>query len=74
MTDFQLTDGEKSHPLWARLKAHLESRLVAARMRNDDAQMSPIDTAALRGSIKCLKSIIQLGDDVPLIGEHEGRH
>jgi hypothetical protein len=74
MTDFQLTDGEKSHPLWARLKSHLESRLAAARVRNDDAMMSPIDTAALRGSIKTLKSLIRLGDDVPLIGEHEGRY
>ena len=63
MTDFQLTDGEKSHPLWARLKAHLEDRLAAARVRNDDPAMLADQTAALRGRIGCLKSIIALGDE-----------
>jgi hypothetical protein len=69
MTDFRLTEGEKSHPLWARLKSHLEDRLAASRVQNDGADLSPTDTAALRGRIGCLKSIIRLGDDLPLIDD-----
>ena len=74
MTDFELTAAEKSHPLWVRIKAHLETRLAAARQRNDDHQMGPTDTAVLRGRIACFKSIISLGDDKPLIetGTHDG--
>jgi len=67
MDDFELTDGEKAQPLWRRLKAHLEDQLAAARQRNDDAAMTEHATQALRGKIACLKLIIALGDDRPVI-------
>lgn len=65
---FELRDGEKSHPLWKRLRAHLEQRLADHRAKNDDPAMTEIQTAALRGQIKCLKGLIALGDDRPLTG------
>ena len=73
MTEFRLTEGEKSHPLWLRLKAELQDRLARARMRNDDQTMSAIDTAAQRGNIKCLKSIIALDADIPVVGQQDKR-
>lgn len=63
MTEFQLTDGERSHPLWCRLRAHLQDQLAALRLRNDDASMTEPATAALRGRIASLKAVIALGDD-----------
>jgi hypothetical protein len=68
MTDeFQLTEGERSHPLWMRLKSHLQDRLAAARLQNDHLSNGEPDTAAQRGKIACLKSIIGLGDDRPQV-------
>jgi hypothetical protein len=69
MTDFELSDGERGHPLWARLKAHLQGRLAAARVRNDDATMTEAQTAALRGQIAAYKTIISFGDDRPVTGK-----
>lgn len=66
MTDFDLTEGEKSHPLWHRLKAYLTDRLETARISNDRA-LSEHETAALRGEIKTLKALISLGDDRPVM-------
>lgn len=68
MTDFLLSDYEKSQPLWMRLKAHLEDRLASARSKND-APLSDVDTAALRGEIRCLKTLIRLDISRPLTGE-----
>jgi hypothetical protein len=71
MTDFRLTDNDKSTPLWLRLKAHLEERLAAARVRND-MPLPENDTAMLRGEIKALKRFIALGDARPVMtGEDE---
>jgi len=64
---FVLEDGERRHPLWARLKAHLTERLAQCRIRNDRATLTEQETAALRGEIKALKGIIALGDEPPLI-------
>lgn len=63
---FELTEGEKRHPLWVRLKAHLEHELDLARKKNDNSKLSEQDTAALRGNISRLKIIIDLGKDRPL--------
>jgi hypothetical protein len=67
MTDFELTEGEKAHPLWARLKAHMQDRLADARIRND-ASMTEMETAALRGRIACLKTFIALGEPRQIVG------
>ena len=65
--DFRLTDSEKASGLWLRLKQHLEDRLAAARLRNDDAALDEAGTAALRGEIKVLKHFIRLDAGRPLI-------
>ena len=67
MSDFALTDGERHHPLWTRLSAHLTERLRELRGRND-GPLNELETATLRGQINCLKGIIALGDDPPTDG------
>jgi len=46
-----------------RLTAHLEARLAALRVRNDNAALSAIETAALRGEIRALKTLLRLRED-----------
>lgn len=65
---FELSESEKLHPIWLRLKAHLTNKLDILRRRNDGA-LDPIPTAELRGHIRCLKATIALGDDRPLTGD-----
>lgn len=65
--DFALTDGERHHPLWVRISAHLQTRLLQLRGKNDGA-LSEMETAALRGQIACLKSLMALGDEPPKDG------
>lgn len=62
---FELSDGEKMHPLWVKLKAHLESQIQSKRAQNDSAKLTEAETAALRGHIQCLKVILSLGADRP---------
>lgn len=69
MSEFQLSDYDKSTLLWARLKVHLEERLERARTRNDHPQPE-FTTAQIRGEIAVLKYFIALGNDrPPLTGE-----
>jgi hypothetical protein len=71
IADFTLSLHDKSQGLWVRLKAHLEERLADARLRNDRVQ-SEQDTAVTRGEIRCLKTLIRLGDDRPILtGDEE---
>lgn len=64
MTEFELSPSEKASGLWARLHAHLQDRLAAARVRNDHI-VPESETAALRGDIRTLKALIALNDDRP---------
>lgn len=66
MNDFTLSEHDKASGLWLRLRAHLEDRLMLARTRND-TPLPECETALLRGEIKCLKRIISLGDDRPVL-------
>lgn len=68
MIDFQLSYSEKSTQLWFRLKQYMEDKLDQARRRND-ASLTEQETATIRGEIRCLKSIIALGDDRPVTGD-----
>jgi hypothetical protein len=70
--DFEFTRHDRGTAVWVRLKAHLEDRLAAARQRNDVTQ-SEIDTAMLRGEIKCLKRLIALDDDRPYLTDTSDR-
>lgn len=62
MTDFELTPHDRASSLWLRLATHLSDRLADARRRND-APLSDIETAMLRGEIKSLRRLLALGDD-----------
>lgn len=66
MTDFQLTEHDKSTALWVRLKAHLQDQLGDLRNRNDALLTEP-ETASLRGEIRCLKRLIALDAARPLL-------
>jgi hypothetical protein len=61
---FALTDGERHHPLWIRLSAHLSEKLTHLRARND-GPLTEQETATLRGEINCLKRVIALGAEPP---------
>lgn len=65
MIDLTLSEHDKAHPLWQRLRLHLEDRLDDLRVRNDVNQTEQ-STATLRGEIKCLKKLIALGADRPM--------
>lgn len=65
--DFQLTELDKAQSLWLRLKEYLEYRLATARKDNDRPTMTEHETATLRGEIRCLKRLIALGDDRPVV-------
>jgi hypothetical protein len=67
MDDFELTSHDRSSSLWVRLEAHLVEMVAAARRKNDDETITEQQTAALRGRIKCLKSLIALGADRPTV-------
>jgi hypothetical protein len=66
--DFRLDDGERAHPLWQRLKAHWTAQLADLRVRNDRATLTEPETAALRGRIACLRGILDLDKDRPIVG------
>lgn len=61
---FTLTETEKRSALWQRLDAHFRTRLELLRAKND-GPMTPEETATIRGQIKCLKGMIDLGKDAP---------
>lgn len=59
---FLLDSHERTTGLWLKLKGHLEARLQRARVRND-GNLSPDETALVRGEIKALKGLLALGSD-----------
>jgi hypothetical protein len=67
VNDFELTDHDKASGLWLRLEAHLTEMLSDARTRNDNETLTEQQTAALRGRIKCLRGLLSLGDDLPIM-------
>lgn len=72
MTDFRLTEHDKASSLWLRFKSHLEDRLADARVRNDNEALTEQQTAILRGRIKCLRGLIELGADRPPLTGDDG--
>lgn len=62
-----LSSGDKTSPTWLKLAAHLNEELRVARIKNDNEKLTEQQTAALRGRIATLKSILRLGDISPVI-------
>lgn len=71
MTKFELTPGDKISGLWQRLRVYFEEQIADARKRNDFPHLTDNDTAVIRGEIKCLKGLIDLGLDRPLTDRDE---
>lgn len=65
--DFALSDGERISPFWARFKAYLELKLEESRKKNDDVSLDEKATAEMRGQIRCLKALIALGNERPIV-------
>lgn len=70
MTEFILSEQDKSTSLWLRLLSHFEDRLALARIRND-APLSDHETATIRGEIKALKALIRLNVTRPIVAGDE---
>lgn len=66
MSDFRLTDADKNTPLWLALRAHLERRRDSLRAKND-TNLSPEETAKVRGQIAEIKALLALENPRPEI-------
>ena len=58
---FELSAAERDGALWLKLAAHLEKQLAYCRIQND-GDKTEIETAAIRGRIACLKSLLALSN------------
>lgn len=58
--DFKLTATELHSQLWMRLQPYLEARLSVHRIKND-GNLSPDETAKLRGRIGEINHLLALG-------------
>jgi len=63
-----LSSGEREHPLWRKLAAHMNERLVMLRAKND-GPLDEMQTATMRGQIKELKALMSLGTAAPVSDE-----
>lgn len=70
--EFELSDGERVHPLWQKLAQRFEQMLEKRRKENDNKH-TEVETAALRGEINLLKAILAYGKDRPVIGPENPR-
>ncbi len=62
--EFELTDEEKRSPLWTKLYAYLQRELDNSRKAND-AILPNDETNQLRGRIRALKGLLNLGGSTP---------
>ncbi|MEY2854649.1 MAG: hypothetical protein RL030_1781 [Pseudomonadota bacterium] len=62
MSDFRLSAGERSDPLWSRLSAYYTERLANLRMQNDTTK-TPEQTEKLRGQISEVIALLALGNE-----------
>jgi len=69
---FTLRNSDRLSETWVRLRKHLTARLNELRTKND-ADLTPTETASLRGRIAEIKSLLAL-DKVspPVVDDHDG--
>lgn len=65
---FILTSAEKQSGLWMRLENHFKDRVERLRKQND-GDLTEIQTAKLRGQIATFEALLLLGKDMPPIEE-----
>lgn len=63
-----LTEADKLSALWRKLEPYLQDRLDACRKQND-GDLSPEQTAKLRGRIATLREILALANAGPVQAE-----
>lgn len=68
--EFRLTEIEAASAVWARIKTHLEERLRILREKND-TPLNPIETARVRGEIKAVKQLLDVGQPPASIGIYD---
>lgn len=66
---FTLSESERRSSLWLRLSSYMTERRAILRGKNDDDNLTPTQTASIRGQLKCLKGLIELGDEPPSTAE-----
>lgn len=64
---FQLTLGERQSPLLRKLMEHYAKKLETYRGNNDNVNLSPEQTAHLRGRIAECKSFLALDNPAPTV-------
>lgn len=65
ITDFFLTDDERTSPVWQSVRAHLERMLDRKRIENDNPLLTEKQTDVLRGQIQVLIAMLALGKKPP---------
>lgn len=61
-----LTKEERTSPVWLSIKAKLQAKLEELRIKNDDAKLTDVETATLRGHLRMLKAFLALGNEPPV--------
>jgi hypothetical protein len=72
MSDFITPEGPVTPPrlldaadigssTWRKLRIHMEQQRDDLRAQNDNPALDPIATATLRGRLKCLSNLLELG-------------
>lgn len=61
-----ITRADRLNPLWPNLVSQWKERLASLRAQND-APLSELDTARLRGQILEIKALIALDEEPPVI-------
>lgn len=62
---FKLEVSDRQSVTWARLSSYCDDRLATLRAQND-ADMSEVETAKLRGRIAEVKAMLALAKDNPI--------
>lgn len=63
LEDSFLTREERTSPVWASVRNHLQRMLEEKRKENDNPKLTDVETAALRGHIQMLKAFLVLGTE-----------
>jgi len=61
----KLTPIEAQSALWLKLVDHMNESLEECRRKNDNASLTELETARLRGRIAAFKSFVGLGQPEP---------
>lgn len=63
----ELSDGERMSSAWSKVELHLTNRLDELRRANDSSELTAEQTAAIRGEIRAVKSLMTIGKERPQI-------